>query len=166
MFLRILCFYGVLLPIVGLPVDDAMDGPVKFSPLPAVISLYNTFSSSSFGLNPSDQTFEEEDDEPSKVQTLLENWTTSLQSDLEKAKSFRNPMASSLYLDNSVKYDVLAKSDFQNALQECALTHKGYLPFEISQLHSAIDFDSILGAPARATDSGTVLERTELPSQH
>ena len=143
MFLRILCFYTVLLAIVGLPLDDVIDGPVKISPLPALISLYNTFSISSFGLSPSDQTFEEEDEEPSKVQTLLADWTASLQSDLEKAKSFRNPMASSLYLDNSVKYVVLAEFDFQDALQECALTHKGYLPFEISQLHSAIDFDSI-----------------------
>ena len=98
MFLRILCFFTILLAVLGPPVDDAMDGPIKFSPLPAVLSLYNTFSSSSFGINLTDQTFEEEDDEPAKVLTLLENWTTSLQSDLAKAKAFQNPMASSLYL--------------------------------------------------------------------
>ena len=142
MFPRLLCFFTILLAVLGPPVDDPMD-PIKFSPLPAVFSLYNTFSSSSFGINFSDETFDEENDETSQVLTVLENWTSTLQSDLAKARAFQNPMAASLYLDNSVKYVVLPKSDFQSALKECALNHKGYLPFDISQLQSAINFESI-----------------------
>ena len=121
-----------------------MDDPSKFSPLPVLLTLYNTFSSSSpFGLDFSEENSDQENDEKAQVLTVLENWSAALQKSLAKARNFQSPSAESLYLENHVKYVVLPKSDFQSALRECALSHQGYLPVDISQLQSAINFESI-----------------------
>ena len=142
-----LCLLTILLtwgPKNCYMMEDPMDGPLKFSPLPAVLTLYNTFSSSSpFGLDFSEENSDQENDETAQVVTVLENWSSTLHNDLAKARNFQSPSAESLYLGNHVKYVVLSKSDFQNALKECALSHQGYLPVDISQLQSAIDFESI-----------------------
>ena len=125
--------------------EDLMDEPSKvFSPLPVLMTLYNTFSSSSpFGLDFSEQNSDQENQEKAQVLTVLEKWSATLHRDLAKARNFQSQSAESLYLGNHVKYVVLPESDFQGALRECALSHQGYLPVDISQLQSAIDFKSI-----------------------
>ena len=125
--------------------EDLMDEPSKvFSPLPVLMTLYNTFSSSSpFGLDFSEQNSDQENQEKAQVLTVLEKWSATLHKDLAKARSFQSQSAESLYLENHVKYVILPESDFQGALRECALSHQGYLPVDISQLQSAIDFKSI-----------------------
>ena len=142
-----LCLITILLtwgPQNCFMMEDPMDDPSKFSPLPVLLTLYNTFSSSSpFGLDFSEENSDQENDEKAQVLTVLENWSAALHKDLAKARSFQSPSAKSLYLENHVKYVVLPESDFQGALRECALSHQGYLPVDISQLQSAIDFKSI-----------------------
>jgi hypothetical protein len=142
-----LCLVTILLtwgPQNCFMMEDPMDDPSKFSPLPVLLTLYNTFSSSSpFGLDFSEENSDQENVEKAQVLTVLENWSAALQKSLAKARNFQSPSAKSLYLENHVKYVVLPKSDFQSALRECALSHQGYLPVDISQLQSAINFESI-----------------------
>ena len=104
--------------------EDPMDDPSKFSPLPVLLTLYNTFSSSSpFGLDFSEENSDQENVEKAQVLTVLENWSAALQKSLAKARNFQSPSAESLYLENHVKYVVLPESDFQGALRELSLIH-------------------------------------------
>ena len=106
-----------------------MDGPIKFSPLPAVLTLYNTFSSSSpFGLDFSEENSDQENDEKAQVLTVLENWSAALHKDLAKARNFQSPSAKSLYLENHVKYVVLPKSDSRAPLESVPWATKDISP--------------------------------------
>lgn len=136
-------FYFIVLSTVCHPLDDALDGSAKISPLPALILLSNTFSISSFGLSPDDLNIEEEDQDPMSVNTLMTEWAAALESSVKEVTALPNPMVSSLFIDNSIKFVVLDQSNFQDAVLDCALNHQEYLPFEITQLNSAIDFQSL-----------------------
>ena len=120
---RFLCLVTIFLiwgPQNCFMMEDLLDEPSKFSPLPVLLTLYNTFSSSSpFGLDFSEENSDQENDEKAQVLTVLENWSAALHKDLAKARSFQSPSAKSLYLENHVKYVVLPESgeSFEGALE-------------------------------------------------
>ena len=76
-----LCLVTILLtwgPQNCFMMEDPMDDPSKFSPLPVLLTLYNTFSSSSpFGLDFSEENSDQENDETAQVVTVLENWSST-----------------------------------------------------------------------------------------